>query len=636
MSGNLNLQLTLRLNDQVSAGVTKVMKTLQGGFNESQRSVNNLTKTMQGYAAGADTAAKRSESLVSALRRLANERGPVALINGMRAIADQATRAHRALESVARAARAASGVAAGAAAAGYVVSQPVNKTMDYGVRLAHMANTAFSERDTVGRIAGKRELNAAIVNSVRTGGGTRDAAAEALDNLISSGAVSGKDAMSMLPTLMRSGTAANADPNQLGNIAIRGIQTFKIAPEQMGRVIDMGITGGQEGGFELKDMSKWLPQQMAYARNSGMSGLSGMAKLIAANQAVAITAGTKDEAGNNLLNLLAKINSQDTANDAKKLGINLSGSLAASRAKGMDSLDGFVSIVDQVVGKDKKYQALQDKLKTAKGGERKEILESQADILQGSAIGKIIQDRQAMLALVGIMGNRDYMTNVQNKVLNGAGAADKNFSVISAEPGFKVDQAKNESVFATQTAFERLTPVIGEVADGMTANAREYPMLAAASAAATTALTALAAAAGASGLVSLLTGGAGKAATGAGKAAGMGILEMLGITAAFAGGMPVAELAGMGAAGIGTVAGGVALAGAGGYAVGSLANWGINMADEHLGTSIGETIGRSVAQVLAAFGNKEAQQAIKVEIDVKNGNIVAAVNAENGRQAKRN
>ena len=36
----------------------------------------------------------------------------------------------------------------------------------------------------------------------------------------------------------------------------------------------------------------------------------------------AVTAGTKDQAGNNLVNLLRKLNSQDTAQDFKKLGID--------------------------------------------------------------------------------------------------------------------------------------------------------------------------------------------------------------------------------------------------------------------------------------------------------------------------
>ncbi|MPQ72039.1 phage tail tape measure protein, partial [Pseudomonas sp. MWU12-2323] len=166
------------------------------------------------------------------------------------------------------------------------------------------------------------------------------------------------------------------------------------------------IMAGQKGGFELKDMAKWLPQQMAAAKLSGISGMPGMAKLLAANQAAVITAGSKDEAGNNLVNLLTKINSQDTARDAAKIsattfrekrkgeqGIDLPATLARGREKGMDSLDSFVGLTEKVIGGDKRYQTIQDKLKrTDNKDERRALLESQGDILQGSAIGMLIQD----------------------------------------------------------------------------------------------------------------------------------------------------------------------------------------------------------------------------------------------------
>lgn len=630
MSGKLELELVMRLRDLASSGFSRAQRDMQSGIGRTGSSVDQLTRKMQGYERQTSTATRQNEGLLATARRLANERGPVALINTLRSVSEQASRAQNMLQNMAKAARTAAGIAAGAAAAGYVVSRPLNQTMDYGVRLAGMANTAFTERNASGRIAGKSELNASVVNAVRHGGGTRDSAAETLDTLIASGAMSAKDAMGMLPTLMRSSTASGADANQLAQIGIRGMQTFGIKPGEMGNVIDMAITAGQAGGFELKDMAKWLPQQMAAAKLSGMSGTFGMAKLLAANQAVAITAGTKDEAGNNLVNLLAKINSQDTSKDAQKLGINLSGTLAAARGKGMDSLDAFVGLVDHVVGKDKKYQALQTKLKTAQGGDRKSMLESQADILQGSAIGKIIQDRQALMALVGIMGNRGYMADVQKKTLAGSGATEKNYAVIAAEAGFKTQQAGNEKIFATQSAFERLTPLVSSVADGMTNIAREHPIFTASVVAATTALTALAAAAAASGLAGMLTGKGAGAASQVAKKAGSSLLTRLGVTAAFAGGAPLTAMAGMGASGLATIAGGVGIAGAAGYGVGSLINKGIE------GTAFADSLGRSIARALAFFGSDAARQALKVEVDVKNGNIVAAVNETNARQARRN
>ena len=406
-------------------------------------------------------------------------------------------------------------IGAGVAAAGYVLKPKAEQAMAYDIRLAQMANTAFTSRDTAGRIAGKRELNAMVIEAIRSGGGTRESAADALDSIIASwqnvgpNAVPFKEVLAMLPTLTKAATASGADPTLLGQIGMRGMQTMGLKPSQVGRVMDMAITAGQEGGFELKDMAKWLPQQMAAAKMSGMSGIPGLAKLLAANQASAITAGSKDEAGNNLVNLLAKINSRDTAMDAKRLGINLPKYLAQQRANGVDSLDAFVGLVDQTVSKQTAWKQLQKKLAAAKDDAgKRETLESMAAIVQGSGIGRLVQDRQALMALVGIIGNRGYMSAVEKKVLEGGGGAtDKNFAVISDTASFQTQRVGNEKQNAEQTAMESLMPSIKSISGGMADMAQKYPGLTTATVAATTALTALAAAAGAAAGANVLTGG---------------------------------------------------------------------------------------------------------------------------------
>ena len=570
------------------------------------------------------------------------------LAESMRRARTEAERTAGSFERVRAAGRLAGGALAGAAAAKFVVSAPINQTMDYGMRLAGMANTAFSDRDVTGRIDGKKELNTAIEKSVRYGGGTRDQAASTLDTLIAAGTMSVTDAMSMLPSLTKAGTASGADPNELANIALRSMATFKIEAKDIPKVMDMAITAGQAGGFELKDMAKWLPQQMAAGRMSGLSGMDGLAKILAANQASVITAGSKDEAGNNLVNFLAKINSQDTAVDAKKLGIDLPGTLAAARAKGIDSMDAFVQLTDVTVGKDKKYQDLRKSAGSAKGADARANLEAQADIIEGSAIGKLIQDRQALLYLVAALNNRDYIKNVESKVKQADKTTDKNFAVISNEAGYKKQQAVQEGEIATYTGFSKLDGPIKSVLDHLTATAREYPNLTAGMKVATTALMALAAAAGASSLVSILTrGGGGAAAAGAGAAApgilarmtaaGGGALRSLLTTGAFAASMPAASFA---AAAPAAAAGGVVAAGAVGYGIGTL----ISKAIE--GTAFSDAIGRSIAIAMAAMGSKDAREALDserrnapVEVHVKvssdSAHLAAEVTSAQQRQALR-
>lgn len=398
-------------------------------------------------------------------------------------------------------------VAAGGAAAAYALANPIKQAMTFDERLAHMSNTAFRERDVAGRKLGMNELRTAIDKAQQSGGGTRDGAAEALDSMIASGAMSPAQAVAMLPHVTKAASAANADPTQLANIGIRAMQTFKIKPKDMPNVLNMALAAGQAGGFELKDMSKWLPQQMAAATMSGLSGKEGFAKLAALNQASAITAGSKDEAGNNVVNLLSKINSQDTANDAKKLGINLPEYLQKKRAQGVDSVDAFGELVSNTVSKRADYQELQKKLKNAGGdGERRDALEGMTTIAQGAGIGKLIQDRQALMALLGMMNNKAYMQDVlkevrANDVRNG-GATDKNFDLISGTGAYRARQ-REEAVKAAEQQTVGGGP-FGKVNDAIASMAQKFPEL---TGGASLAATALVAAAGGAGIFAMATGG---------------------------------------------------------------------------------------------------------------------------------
>ncbi|MCP1290743.1 phage tail tape measure protein [Chromobacterium sp. S0633] len=528
--------LTLKYRDEASRPLARSMQDLEKNTQRAEKAVIGLSRESQRMASAREQLGVRSERTIqreiqqteAAYKRLASSgtmtaREQTRAYSAMRDQVKELRREMRGVSELQRnlstGAKVLTAVAGGVAAGAYVVGQPVKRTMDYDRRLAMMSNTAYAERDIGGRRAGMRELDGAIQQAVRIGGGSREGAAETLDNLIASGAMSQQSATKLLPVLQKYSTGTGADPNELGNIAIRAMQTFKIKEHELPKLLDMSIMAGQAGGFELKDMAKWLPQQMAAAKQSGMNGMSGAAKLLALNQAAVITAGTKDEAGNNVVNLLAKINSQDTAKDASKIssttfqakkkgekGIDLAGTLAAAREKGMDSLDAFVGLVDKVVAHDKRYQSIQGKLKSAKGDERKALLDSQADILQGSAIGTLIQDRQALMALVGYMGNREYVNGIVAKLPNAAGTGDANFGLIQGTASFQAERARNEKTIAEQKAFDGLSSTIGDVAGKLADYAQEYPGLSAVLAGTTVAIGALGAAAGAAALPMLLLG----------------------------------------------------------------------------------------------------------------------------------
>lgn len=424
--------------------------------------------------------------------------------------------------------------AGGIAAAGAIVAPSVSNQMTYEQRLANMANTAFAEQNTAGRRAGMQSMDQLIRRSVSVGGGSKETAAETLDTLLASGAVDYSSAETLLPMLQKYATATEADPKELAQIAIRLKQSFGISDTQIPTALNMVIKSGQLGSFEIKNLAKWLPQQLAAANALGMNGLGDLAVLLGFNQASMISAGSPDEAGNNVVNLLTKINSQDAANSAAKIkfngkGINLPGTLVKARGKGMNALEAFSGITDKIVANNPEYQKLEKQLKgTTSDSTRQEIMQSQAKILEGSAIGQIIADRQALMALVAWRANRQYGSDVikgvnqQRTLPLSQQAGEQNFDLIQGTNLYKVNQLNNTRDFAQMDAIQPLSQVLGKLSGELNDYAGAYPGLTKALAGAEVAIKAMTAAAWAFAGIKFLSSAGAAATAGGSVAAGAG------------------------------------------------------------------------------------------------------------------
>lgn len=545
-----------------TGGASKSFAAIPASVNAATQSVDKLTSQLARNDAAIVALPKHLQDVSSAVDRL-NQTvdkmgqllGPDKLKNKLRDTSDEASRLTKMLNGVATAGKFAGATAAGFQAGKMVLMPQVERQMDYSTKLAHLANTTFSDKTVAERIAGKSDLNATILAATRAGGGTRDDALSALDKMIASGAVSAKDAQTMLPAVVKGATASNSSPEEIASIAIRGMQNFGFKAEDMQTVIDMAIKSGQLGGFELKDMAKWLPQQMAEAATLGMRGKEGFAQLLALNQAAITAAGTTDGAGNNVVNLLAKINSDDTQKDFKKQGINLTGKLQQGVAKGVDPITTFSHLIDGIMQKDKVYQSLEAKLKAAGSDKEKtSIIEQQLQLAEGTAIGKVLQDRQARSAYLGYKKQGDSFAKMVDTTLNGAaGTTAGNYAVLESESGFKRNQALNEELNAQTTALSKLNPVLNTYYDYTVKTAQEYPTLTAALSGGKIMVETLAASAGVAALAlqllsknapaAALAGSGGKPLTGGAYGAGMGKLgKALNLVTAFGTGWEVGSL----------------------------------------------------------------------------------------------
>lgn len=440
---------------------------------------------------------------------------------------------------------------AGGVGAAMMLKDPIEKRRNFDLNLAYAANTAYSDRDSKGRIAGKQELYDVVKKTVTEQGGSRDQALDALNSMIASGTVEVDTAKQLLPVIQRASVASGADSNEVAQIAISAMQQYHIKPEEVGLALDKAMAAGQAGQFELNDMAKWLPQAMAATANGGMNGMKDFDVLLRSLQQTRITAGSADEGGNNFVNLAAKITSADAVTKFQKAeyidkkgkkhsGIDLTQSLLKRKQKGENTLDAFMNIVDEYMSSNKQYQDLQKKIAASKNDtDKKQLLEQQATILSGTAVGELVSDRQALMALLAIKNNKDFGNDVMKELQNAKGTVDTAHAVIQDTTFAKKQNFDNTKDFGAMESLKGMDEALGDVNQKLADYGNKYPelgkMIGGTSVAFGALTTAAMAAAGSLGLMSL--GGMGKGKLGkVGKLAkGGGFLAKTGNAAKAAG-----------------------------------------------------------------------------------------------------
>lgn len=523
MAGSNIIQLAIQLRDQASAALARLT-------GQTSRANNNFNRDLQRRGQASRAMAQlgiRGERQIQAEIR-ASER---ALLNLRRSgIATQnelarATERHRArvrelnaeMRGTSKAAAAMRGMAAigaGITAGVATLKSPIDRTWAFDKQLTYLANTMYEGSSVAEKTAGIATINETIRKAVASSGGSREDAVAALAAMVSSGAVNAQDAQTVLPSLMAASTASGATAEEVATVTVKALQNgFKL--DDIPELLDRAVKSGKDGGFEFRDMARWLPQLLAQGQAVGMAGDKDKFSQILSGAQIAFTAaGSADEAGNNLANLLTKVISEDTKNKAKNITINgregfdYYKSLDRRMAKGMSSMEAFVDITREVAAKDKKSQQLMKEL--AKAGNTEEaiaILESRKQLFEGAAVSQLVSDRQAFAALIPIMKNPQMMRDLMEGQKNAKGTIAQDNAFILQRGWAQAERAKalaaDAEYRAISPAAEKVGAAAGKAADAAAGN----PEWASALSGAVTALKALAAAAGAAGLATIAFGG---------------------------------------------------------------------------------------------------------------------------------
>ncbi|OTG87702.1 hypothetical protein B9T31_04180 [Acinetobacter sp. ANC 4558] len=414
-----------------------------------------------------------------------------------------------------------------AIAGGAVVSSALQKPRDYQQLMTYITSTATGGQglSTAQRQDQGNLLHQYVKDAVRNGGGTREDAAAALNELIASGKYDVSDVAPALNASTRTAFAAGADSVDAAKMTL-AMQNFDVKDLSLAQ--DRALRAGQVGSFEYKDMAKFLPEQMAMARASGYSGDDGLVKLLALNQIAKTTASDSATAGNNVVNLLQKLSSREFSDSMAKSventqglptkGIkNKKGKIVGQefdwstysiqqREKGVYGVEAFVQILERQLAGNAQYTNLQKQVQNAKTNEeRKSLLSDMSNIAMGSEMGQIIADRQALMAAMAAVYNKNETKVLEGKISNAKGTVSNELDYVKTQEWVK-DQAMNqEKLFSQSKAYDAVSESLGNVKDSITEWAQQNEALAASAYGASVALAAVATA----GAVGTLLGGKG-------------------------------------------------------------------------------------------------------------------------------
>lgn len=319
-------------------------------------------------------------------------------------------------------------VAIGAAAAasfGAVVSKPVMNTAKHEDQIRQVAITGeFAGTEQEAQLGATVRRNAQLFNQ------TTEDINKGLQVLVAEG-VDARKAGDMSAILAKGATATRASFEDLAKMTanfdkVLGVKDMELAYSQVAKA-------GKLGSFEIKDMAKWFPNLGGMMKSLGVTGNDAVVSMAARLQIAKMTAGSSDEAANNLKNFLAKLTSPDTQKDFGKLGIDLQKRMMGAAAKGLDPISAGVSTVMEQMAKKSPEAAAAMKKVAAEVAAIKDPAERAAELErrrgfieklgERAGIGQMFQDMQAVSYLLAEVQNQDKLKSITEQTRTGRSAS---------------------------------------------------------------------------------------------------------------------------------------------------------------------------------------------------------------------
>lgn len=358
-----------------------------------------------------------------------------------------------------------SDVVRGVAAAG-MVAVTAKTSADYQAIIRDIAIKAG-----VARTAEEADMSRSIIQTSRDVGMGRNEVADVVNELVGAG-MDLKQAMAFAPVAAKFVVGQGSSGVDTAKM-IQALQTnAKITdPKVLEKALEAVAYQGQAGSFEASDMARWFPQLLAGMQKQGITGMDAVTQLGSMLQVQMKTAGTADEAANNLKNWIEKIGSGDVVKSYKDAGIDYQKSLNTGIQGGMSTLEASFGLA-------KRYIEATDPKKAAKMAEATAKISKEADPAKAKAMlnsleqalrtGDIFADMQVKSALTAYVQNKELYEQLKKEAASASGILDQNLAErrdTSAQKWSETIQAGND---ALRSVGDAIRPVTDGLATGLT------------------------------------------------------------------------------------------------------------------------------------------------------------------------
>lgn len=357
------------------------------------------------------------------------------------------------------------GVAQGVVATG-MVAVTAKVSADYQAIIRDIAIKAG-----VARSAQEADMSRSIIATSNDIGMGRNEVADVVNQLVGAG-MELKQAMEFAPVAAKFVVGQGSSGVDTAKM-IQALQSnANISdPKVLEKALEAVAFQGQAGSFEASDMARWFPQLLASMQKQGITGMDAVTQLGAMLQVQMKTAGTSDEAANNLKNWMEKIGSREVVDAYSKAGIDYQGSLNTGIQGGMSTLEASFGLA-------KRYIEATDPKKAAKMAEATAQISKEANPEKAKAMlssleqalrtGDIFADMQVKSALTAYVQNKALYEQLKNEAAGASGILDKNLSErrdTSSQKWAETIQAGND---AMRSVGDAIRPVTDAVATGLT------------------------------------------------------------------------------------------------------------------------------------------------------------------------